>query len=334
MAFLTLTFANGVTANVQISWLAPRKVREMVIVGSQRMVQYDDTAADEPMRVFDRGMDFKEPSNFGEHQLSYRSGDIVIPRVDAAEPLSLELADFAHAVRTGATPRSHATLGYAVVDMIEAAEESLRRNGQPVTLGAPREPRPEPAERREPELQRSGSRLRRWLAVPIDHLRPVSSHTLPLKTSASSQPRRRAPVAARRVEALEKRLPVTVSLGTSGPALQYSEYPPPASRLSSMVHVADAVGVARHQDVARLTARIADRVVADRDVVAAVGLEPVEVVRPVAERVAVRPAVVVGVRAAHAQRVLDRRRCRPCARSRSRCGRTRCAPCSRRTRCP
>jgi predicted dehydrogenase len=134
VAFITLTFETGITANVQISWLAPRKVREMVIVGSQRMAQYDDTANDEPVRVFDRGMDFKHPTNFGEHQLSYRSGDIVIPRVDAAEPLSLELADFAHSIRTGATPRSHAALGHEVVAVIEAAEESLRRAGQPVTL--------------------------------------------------------------------------------------------------------------------------------------------------------------------------------------------------------
>jgi predicted dehydrogenase len=132
VAFLTLTFAGGITANVQISWLAPRKVREMVIVGSRRMVQYDDIAADESVRVFDRGMDFKEPANFGEHQLSYRSGDIVIPRVDAAEPLNLELADFANAIATGATPRSHARLGYEIVAVIEAAEESLRRGGVPV----------------------------------------------------------------------------------------------------------------------------------------------------------------------------------------------------------
>jgi predicted dehydrogenase len=134
VAFITLTFETGITANVQISWLAPRKVREMVIVGSQRMAQYDDTANDEPVRVFDRGMDFKHPTNFGEHQLSYRSGDIVIPRVDAAEPLSLELEDFAHSIRTGATPRSHAALGHEVVAVIEAAEESLRRAGQPVML--------------------------------------------------------------------------------------------------------------------------------------------------------------------------------------------------------
>ena len=56
-AFLTLTFAGGMTANVQISWLAPRKLRQMIVVGSKRMVQYDDTASDEPVRVYDRGMD-------------------------------------------------------------------------------------------------------------------------------------------------------------------------------------------------------------------------------------------------------------------------------------
>ena len=83
-AFLTLTFAGGATANVQLSWLAPRKVRQMIVVGSKRMVQYDDTASDEPVRVYDRGMDVGPPSNFGEHQLVYRSGDVVIPRVAAA----------------------------------------------------------------------------------------------------------------------------------------------------------------------------------------------------------------------------------------------------------
>jgi predicted dehydrogenase len=134
VAFFTCTFASGVTANVQISWLAPRKVREMVIVGSKRMVQYDDTAADESVRIFDRGMEFKEPANFGEHQLSYRSGDIIVPRVEAAEPLSLELADFAHAIRTGARPRSHARLGLDVVSVIEAAETSLGLNGDPISL--------------------------------------------------------------------------------------------------------------------------------------------------------------------------------------------------------
>ncbi len=137
VAFLTLTFASGTTANVQISWLAPRKVREMVVVGSSKMVQYDDTAADEQVRVFDRGIDIAQPANFGEFQLSYRTGDIVVPRVEAAEPLSLELQDFARAITTGGTPRSHAELGYEIVATIEAAHASLRRGGQPVLLDVP-----------------------------------------------------------------------------------------------------------------------------------------------------------------------------------------------------
>jgi predicted dehydrogenase len=136
-AFLTATFASGAMANIQLSWLSPRKVREMVVVGSQQMVQYDDTANDEAVRVYDRGMDFKTPTTFGEHQLSYRSGDIIIPRIAAAEPLGLELQDFANAILTGTRPRSHAELGYEIVAAVEAAESSLRNGGVPVEL-APR----------------------------------------------------------------------------------------------------------------------------------------------------------------------------------------------------
>jgi predicted dehydrogenase len=133
-AFLTLTFEGGTAANIEISWLAPRKVRQMVVVGSRRMVQYDDTSSDEAIRVYDRGMEFTTPANFGEYQLTYRSGDVVVPRIDAAEPLGLELADFAQAIRTGREPRSNAQLGLEIVQAIEGAEESLRRGGEPVTL--------------------------------------------------------------------------------------------------------------------------------------------------------------------------------------------------------
>lgn len=136
-AFLTLTFAGGTTANVQLSWLAPRKVRQMIVVGSNRMVQYDDTAADEPIRVYDRGMDVKPATTFGEHQLIYRSGDVIIPRVDAQEPLRLELEDFASAIRTGSEPRSNVALGVDIVAAVEMATASIRGNGMPLAL-APR----------------------------------------------------------------------------------------------------------------------------------------------------------------------------------------------------
>jgi predicted dehydrogenase len=135
-AFITLTFDGGTTANVQVSWLAPRKMRQMLIVGSRRMISYDDTLSDEPVRLYDRGMEFSTPESFGEYQLTYRSGDVVIPRVEPAEPLALELQDFARAILTGSTPVSHAQLGFEVVAAIEAIEESQMRGGEPVMLDA------------------------------------------------------------------------------------------------------------------------------------------------------------------------------------------------------
>jgi predicted dehydrogenase len=106
----------------------------MLIVGSRRMISYDDTLSDEPVRLYDRGMEFSTPESFGEYQLTYRSGDVIIPRVEPAEPLALELQDFARAILTGSRPVSHAQLGLEVVSAMEAIEESLRRGGEPVVL--------------------------------------------------------------------------------------------------------------------------------------------------------------------------------------------------------
>ena len=140
-AFLTMSFANRATANVQISWLAPRKVRQMVVVGSRRMVQYDDAAADDVVRVYDRGMEFESPNSFGEYKLTYRAGDMVAPRIPAAEPLALELADFVSAIRTGETPRSDAGLGLEVVRALEAAQRRSRRTvGRSTSNGATASP--------------------------------------------------------------------------------------------------------------------------------------------------------------------------------------------------
>jgi predicted dehydrogenase len=133
-AFITLTFEGGTTANVQVSWLAPRKVRQMIIVGSRRMISYDDNMSDEPVRLYDRGMEFSTPESYGEYQLTYRSGDVIIPRVEPGEPLALELQDFARAMLTGARPVSHAQLGVDVVRAMEAIEISMRSGGEPVVL--------------------------------------------------------------------------------------------------------------------------------------------------------------------------------------------------------
>jgi predicted dehydrogenase len=131
-AFLNLRFEGGAHANVQLSWLAPRKMRQMVVVGSQRMVQYADTAADDSVRVYDRGLEFSDPpANFGEYRLTYRTGDMVAPRIEAAEPLGLELRDFAAAIRDGGTPVSNSRLGLEIVLGLESLEESLHSNSAP-----------------------------------------------------------------------------------------------------------------------------------------------------------------------------------------------------------
>jgi predicted dehydrogenase len=99
------------------------------------MVVYDDTST-EPVRVFDSGVTLPDPSTFGEYRLTYRTGDIVSPRIDPGEPLARELADFCRTIRTGAAPRSSAELGVEVVKMIEAVDLSLEQNGASTEVGA------------------------------------------------------------------------------------------------------------------------------------------------------------------------------------------------------
>ncbi|MHB1570999.1 MAG: Gfo/Idh/MocA family protein, partial [Solirubrobacteraceae bacterium] len=133
VAFVTLSFASGIVANVELSWLAPSKLRRTVIVGSERMVTYDDGAV-EPVRLFDSGVVYRDPETFGEYHLSYRSGDIVSPKIETQEPLALELGDLLTAIRTGASMHHHTALARNVVRIVEAAESSLTDGGREVAL--------------------------------------------------------------------------------------------------------------------------------------------------------------------------------------------------------
>jgi predicted dehydrogenase len=133
VAFINLEFPCSAIAHVELSWLAPSKLRRTTVVGSQKMVVYDDTSS-EPVRIFDSGVLLKDPETFGEYQLTYRTGDIVSPRVEATEPLALELEDFCAAIRTGSSPRSSGELGVDVVRMIEAVDASLARDGARVEV--------------------------------------------------------------------------------------------------------------------------------------------------------------------------------------------------------
>ena len=101
VAFINLEYQRGAIAHVELSWLAPSKLRRTTVVGSNKMVVYDDVST-EPVRVFDSGVMLRDPQSFGEFQLSYRTGEIVSPAVQPAEPLQVEMADLCHAIRSGA----------------------------------------------------------------------------------------------------------------------------------------------------------------------------------------------------------------------------------------
>lgn len=128
VAFVNLQYASGTVAHVELSWLAPSKLRRTAVVGSQKMVVYDDTSP-EPVRVFDSGVDLPDPADFGQYKLTYRTGDILSPAIRAAEPLQLELKDFCDAVSTGHGPLSSGDVGLSVIRTIAAAEESLAALG-------------------------------------------------------------------------------------------------------------------------------------------------------------------------------------------------------------
>jgi predicted dehydrogenase len=133
VAFVSLEFESGIIANVELSWLAPSKLRRTVVVGSKKMVVYEDGSA-EPVKVYDRGVDYRDPDNFGEWHLSYRSGDILSPRLPSFEPLSRQVDDFVQAIRTGRLPEYGTEIALDVVRCVEAAETSMVSGGVPVEL--------------------------------------------------------------------------------------------------------------------------------------------------------------------------------------------------------
>jgi predicted dehydrogenase len=131
VVFLTMEFASGVLAHVQLSWLDPHKERKLTVVGAKKMVVFDDMEPREKLRIYDKGVDRPpEYGSFGE-SLAIREGDIFIPRIPTVEPLAAELAHFVRAAQGREAPRASADDGVRVVRVLEAASRSLARGGAP-----------------------------------------------------------------------------------------------------------------------------------------------------------------------------------------------------------
>lgn len=136
VAFITIEYENGILAHIHISWLDPRKIRTLVVVGSEKMVVFDDMEPEEKLKVYDKGV-VKSPFTSVELPpgvIAVRYGDIHSPRVPMKEPLREEARHFVECIENGKRPRTDGRSGLEVMAILESAMESIRNNGKPVEI--------------------------------------------------------------------------------------------------------------------------------------------------------------------------------------------------------
>ena len=133
VVFASLKFADGRMAHIHVSWLDPHKIRKVTLVGSQKMVVFDDMEASEKIRVYDKGAEVKGVDSYAE-AITLRTGDILIPKIASGEPLRTECQHFIDAIVNDTTPRSDGRDGMRVVKVLEGGSPSLARGGEAVSL--------------------------------------------------------------------------------------------------------------------------------------------------------------------------------------------------------
>lgn len=141
VVFLTMEFGGEIVAHIHTSWLDPNKVRKMTVVGSKKMIVYDDTSPDRKIAIYDKGIDRKHLSDslgqygdFGEFQLIHRAGDVLFPKIAFEEPLYRECRHFITCIQNGESPLTDGRDGVRVVRVLEAGQESLMNSGALVRL--------------------------------------------------------------------------------------------------------------------------------------------------------------------------------------------------------
>jgi predicted dehydrogenase len=135
VAYITLFFAGPQIAHVHVNWLTPVKVRHTLIGGSEKMILYDDLEPSEKVKVYDKGINVTpRPEDVYKMLVSYRSGDMYAPRLDNTEALQTEALHFIDCVQNSRQPETDGAAGLRMVQMIEAAEKSLRDRGRLIEL--------------------------------------------------------------------------------------------------------------------------------------------------------------------------------------------------------
>jgi predicted dehydrogenase len=134
VAFITLYFPDKLVAHVNVNWLSPVKIRTTLIGGEKKMLVWNDQAADEEIKVYDKGVTVSSPEGVYNLLVNYRSGDMWAPRLERAEALSRELDYFVECVLQDQNPMNDGRAGLRVVQMLEASNESIRQKGGLVYL--------------------------------------------------------------------------------------------------------------------------------------------------------------------------------------------------------
>jgi predicted dehydrogenase len=135
LAYISLFYDSGVIAHANVSWLAPVKVRQILIGGSKRMITYDDLQPSEKVKIYDKGISFTDdPQQIYQMRVGYRTGDMWAPRLEGNEALRVAGEHFVDCITNGTTPRTGGHLGLRVVELIEAATSSMRGKGETVYL--------------------------------------------------------------------------------------------------------------------------------------------------------------------------------------------------------
>lgn len=134
MAYVTVYFSSKLIAHVSVNWLSPVKVRTTLLGGEKKMLVWNDLEADEKLRIYDKGVQITEKEGLYDLLVSYRSGDMWAPKIDATEALKFETTYFAKCIADSEKPINDGLAGYRVVRLLEAASESLKNRGRLVTL--------------------------------------------------------------------------------------------------------------------------------------------------------------------------------------------------------
>jgi predicted dehydrogenase len=135
LAYITLFYGSGTIAHANVSWLAPVKVRQVLVGGSKKMIVYDDLEPSEKIKVYDKGISMTDdPRQIYEMRVGYRTGDMWAPKLDGTEALLAEAEHFLDCIEKGKTPLTDGRSGLRVVELIEAATSSMRGRGETVHI--------------------------------------------------------------------------------------------------------------------------------------------------------------------------------------------------------